>query len=63
MTVDWIRFADKVQLALENSRQGDPESGTSGLEVEFNILDADLAPVAHVGYGPERLMYLRISPL
>jgi len=50
---DWGRFADKVLLALENSQQGDPQSGTSGLEIEFNILDRELIPVAQVGYGPE----------
>jgi len=50
---EWGRFAEKVLLALENSQQGDPQSGTSGLEVEFNILDPDLTPVARVGYGPE----------
>jgi succinyl-diaminopimelate desuccinylase len=50
---DWGRFADKVQLALENSEQGDPQSGTSGLEIEFNIVDPDLRPVEQVGYGPE----------
>jgi len=52
--VDWGRFAEKVRLALENSQQGDPRNGTSGLEIEFNILDRQLHPVAHVGYGPER---------
>ncbi len=51
---DWSRFADKVRLALENSQQGDPRGGTSGLEVEFNVLGRDLAPMGHVGYGPER---------
>jgi succinyl-diaminopimelate desuccinylase len=50
---EWFRFAEKVRLALENSQQGDPQSGTSGLEVEFNILGEDLAPVGRVGYGPE----------
>jgi succinyl-diaminopimelate desuccinylase len=50
---DWGRFADKVQLAIENSAQGDPQSGTSGLETEFNILDQQLVPVGQVGYGPE----------
>ena len=54
---DWRRFADKLQLAVENSQQGDPAGGTSGLEIEFNILDSDLAPVAHVGYGPERTSF------
>ncbi len=50
---EWVRFAEKVRLALENSQQADPKSGTSGLEVEFNILDTDLSPVEQVGYGPE----------
>jgi len=50
---DWQRFSEKIRLALENSQQGDPRGGTSGLEVEFNILDRDLTPVAQVGYGPE----------
>ncbi|MFV2071470.1 MAG: M20/M25/M40 family metallo-hydrolase [Thermoanaerobaculales bacterium] len=49
----WGRFAEKVLLALENSQQGDPQSGTSGLEIEFNILDRDLNPVVQVGSGPE----------
>jgi succinyl-diaminopimelate desuccinylase len=51
--IDWGQFADKVQLALENSAQSDPQSGTSGLEIEFNILDENLVPVGQVGYGPE----------
>jgi len=51
--MDWGLFADKVQLALENSEQGDPQSGTSGLEVEFNILDRELMPAGQIGYGPE----------
>jgi succinyl-diaminopimelate desuccinylase len=50
---EWVRFAEKVRLALENSQQADPKSGTSGLEVEFNILDSGLSPVEQVGYGPE----------
>ncbi|MCJ7755922.1 MAG: hypothetical protein MUP13_15280, partial [Thermoanaerobaculales bacterium] len=50
---EWFRFAEKVRLALENSQQADPKSGTSGLEIEFNILDAGLNPVEHVGYGSE----------
>ncbi len=49
----WGRFAEKVRLALATSRSNQPESGTSGLEVEFNILDRDLVPVARVGCGPE----------
>ncbi len=52
-STEWQRFSEKILLALENSQQGDPRGGTSGLEVEFNILDPELTPVAQVGYGPE----------
>jgi hypothetical protein len=53
ITSEWYRFAEKVRLAVETSRHNDPGGGTSGLEVEFNILDGDLKPVERVGYGPE----------
>jgi succinyl-diaminopimelate desuccinylase len=52
-SAEWRNFSEKVQLAIENSQQGDPRGGTSGLEVEFNILDTNLTPVGQVGYGPE----------
>ena len=51
--VDWGAFADKLQLAIENSERNDPQSGTSGLEIEFNIVDRALQPAGQVGYGPE----------
>ncbi len=47
------RFTEKVRLALESSRHGDPDGGTSGLEVELNVLDEDLRPVVTAGAGPE----------
>ena len=50
---EWHRFAEKVQLAVETALGDDFERGTSGLEVELNVLDADLAPVQRVGFGPE----------
>jgi len=50
----WRRFAEKVTMAVESSRQNDPDGGTSGLEIELNILDDELVPVASVGIGPER---------
>lgn len=53
-TTDWYRFAEKVELAIETSREESFDGGTSGLEVEFNILDRDLKPVERVGSGPER---------
>lgn len=51
---EWFRFAEKVQMAVESSRQNEPDGGTSGLEIELNILDEALQPVAAVGSGPER---------
>ncbi len=50
----WRRFGEKVRLALDASKDASFESGTSGLEVEYNILDERLEPVLFVGYGPER---------
>ena len=50
----WYRFAEKVQMAIASSLQNEPEGGTSGLEVELNILDGRFHPVASVGSGPER---------
>lgn len=52
-TIDWHRFGDTVRLALETSRAEAPEGGTSGLEVEYNVVDAGLRPVERVGFGPE----------
>ncbi len=52
-TLDWGRYAEKVQLALDSSLESHYERGTSGLEVEFNILDGRLEPVQRVGFGPE----------
>ncbi|MCU0231937.1 MAG: hypothetical protein MUC67_11275, partial [Acidobacteria bacterium] len=51
--IDWGRFAEKAQLALESSLESQYERGTSGLEVEFNLLDAALQPLGRVGFGPE----------
>ncbi len=50
---DWPKFAEKVRMAVESSVQDQFERGTSGLELEFNILDSRFRPVVHVGYGPE----------
>jgi len=50
---EWRRFAEKVRLAVESSLESHFEAGTSGLEVEFNVLGRDLQPVLRVGWGPE----------
>ena len=49
----WHKYAEKVQLAVGSSLESHFERGTSGLELEFNILDASLKPVVSVGSGPE----------
>jgi len=40
-------------MAVASALESHFERGTSGLEVEFNILDESLRPVTRVGYGPE----------
>jgi succinyl-diaminopimelate desuccinylase len=50
----WYRFAEKVRMAVASSRDDDPQGGTSGLEIELNILGPGFRPVATVGSGPER---------
>jgi acetylornithine deacetylase/succinyl-diaminopimelate desuccinylase-like protein len=52
--VDWGRFAEKVRLATETAARATPSGGTSGLELEFNVVDRDLRPLEWVGSGPER---------
>jgi acetylornithine deacetylase/succinyl-diaminopimelate desuccinylase-like protein/gamma-glutamyl:cysteine ligase YbdK (ATP-grasp superfamily) len=53
-STEWGKFAEKVRLAVEASLESHYDRGTTGLEVEFNILDRSLHPVAHVGSGPEQ---------
>lgn len=50
---DWSRFAEKYLMAVASALESHFERGTSGLEVEFNLLDAQLRPVTRVGWGPE----------
>ena len=52
--LNWGRFAEKVRLAIESSARDNPAGGTSGLELEFNVVDRDLRPLEWVGSGPER---------
>ena len=53
IAAEWHRFAEKHHLAVESSVENHFERGTTGLEVEFNILDRTLRPVLRVGFGPE----------
>ncbi len=51
--VDWRRHGEAIRMAVASSRQSTPDGGTSGVEIEFNVLDGDLAPLERVGFGPE----------
>ncbi len=52
--LSWGRFAEKVRLAIETAARDNPAGGTSGLELEYNVVDRDLRPLEWVGSGPER---------
>jgi hypothetical protein len=61
-------FSEKYQLALESAQKEKPQGGLCGLELEWNLLDAQLHPLRTVGTGPSQqsfVDYLRsecISP-
>ena len=46
------KFAQKALLAREAALKELPERGTSGLELEWNLLDARFQPLEKVGSGP-----------
>jgi len=50
---DWGKFAETHRMAVESSLASHFNRGSSGVEVEFNILDHDLRPVTRVGYESE----------
>ncbi len=52
------KFAEKYLLAREAALKSNFKSGTSGLEVEFNLLDADFKPVLTVGSGPDQQSFI-----
>ena len=52
------RFAEKYGLARQEALQTLPERGTCGLELEWNMLDADFRPLQTVGSGPDRRSFV-----
>jgi succinyl-diaminopimelate desuccinylase len=52
------KFAEKYLLAQEAALKVNPKSGASGLELEWNILDADFKPVLTVGAGPDQQSFV-----
>ncbi|MBP7148056.1 MAG: M20/M25/M40 family metallo-hydrolase [Acidobacteria bacterium] len=51
---DWQRFGEKVRIAVASSLGTHAEGGTSGVEVELNILDDSLRPVQRLEDGGTR---------
>jgi len=52
------KFADKYQLALEESIKEKPQGGLNGFEQEWNLLDEDLRPLLTVGAGPSQQSFV-----
>ncbi len=48
------RFADKVLLARQTAIEEQPQRGTTGLELEWNLLDSHFRALQTVGAGPAR---------
>ncbi|MCS6909422.1 MAG: hypothetical protein NZM11_02470, partial [Anaerolineales bacterium] len=52
------KFAEKYLLAHEAALGSKFRSGTSGFEIELNILDEDFRPVLTVGSGPDQQSFI-----
>jgi acetylornithine deacetylase/succinyl-diaminopimelate desuccinylase-like protein/gamma-glutamyl:cysteine ligase YbdK (ATP-grasp superfamily) len=52
------RFAEKVTLARDADRAERPRRGTSGLELEWDLLDSAFRPLQTVGAGPEETPFI-----
>jgi len=50
---DWRKFGEKYRMAVESALKSHFDRGSSGIEVEFNILDQALRPVTRIGFEPE----------
>ncbi len=55
MGSDLARFVEKYQLALEQESQQNPDGGTTGFELEWNLYDSTFQPVS---YGQKNRMRL-----
>ena len=51
MASEFGSFIDKYQLALEHEFKTNPNGGVTGLELEWNIYDAEFKPVFYGGAG------------
>jgi acetylornithine deacetylase/succinyl-diaminopimelate desuccinylase-like protein/gamma-glutamyl:cysteine ligase YbdK (ATP-grasp superfamily) len=51
--VELDRFIERYNLAREEAQKNLPENGTSGIEVEWNLLDSSFRPLQIVGAGKD----------
>jgi len=52
------KYAEKYLLARETAAKANPRGGTSGYELELNVLDHDFKPVLTVGTGPDQQSFI-----
>ena len=52
------KFAEKYLLARDAAAKANPKGGTSGYELELNLLDHDFKPVLTVGTGPDQQSFI-----
>lgn len=52
------QLAEKYLLAIETAQREYPQSGICGLEVEWNLLDAQFRPLLTIGAGPEQQSFV-----
>ncbi len=54
------RFVEKYRLAVDAALQTHFDRGTCGLEVEWNVVNAALRPLHHVGTGPDARSFIEV---
>ncbi len=59
-TADIGRFADKYLLARQTAIKDLPAGGTTGLEIELNMLDSHFHPLRTVGTGPAERSFVDV---
>ena len=57
---DLHRFAEKYEKARQVALQQLPQRGTSGLELEWNLLDSRMRPLQTVGIGPDQRSFVDV---
>ena len=57
---DRTRFVETYLLAREAARRDQPNRGTSGLELEWNLLDSSFRPLQRSGSGPEARSFIDV---